>query len=621
MADIDNKDELLKLFEETERSYLRRIIDMIKGFKAPKDSLERKKAMIELQRLGAPIAAIAIVGLAILAMLVVKFQPPEKVAKFETKVIEEVPPEELEEEPPEPPEEMPELEEPVEVDVEIDIEAPPTTSVEQSPQPAPFDSVLETPSLVKINVPTSRNPGVRGEKLGSLKGVRSEQYVVGFLRFLALRQDKNTGLWDKSTGTSAIALLCFLAHGEVPGMSETGEFDDVVRRAIEGLLKDQITDKSQCQKQKGGNKPEGYHDMRDDQVGYFRHRCKTNYDQMVAVYALAEAYAMTNIPEVKQAVLLALPPILDGQTPNGGWYYNFFPKYPGKDQEDSSFTSWAVQALKAAKLAKIHVPGPDGRDRVVEALKKSTKGIRQVMNQDGSFGYVNTRKNQYPGLTAACALILQMLDQADHPDCKKALTYMNGWEPAFEKDHMPTGAGSGAKKQAGNSPQYYCYYLSQVRYNQGEKSKAWNDWHVKQQRLYTAAAINIPAEESGYKDHNGKPQYITYWGLAEGATTFGGKKMSDKDRLMKDKATKDGKRNGIPVEKLLNVDMASHSSWINQDGDGDNRVLGGCFTALQLMAYYRYSPLAKGALTKIEEEVKVQVQDEGGVEIEGLGDL
>lgn len=618
MADYnENKDELLKLFEENERSYLRRIIDMFKGFKAPKGSLERKKAMIEFQRLGAPLAAIAIVGLAILAMVVIKFQPPEKVVKFETKVIEEVPPEELEEEPPEPPEEMPELEEPVEVDVEIDIEAPPTTSVEQSPQPAPFDSVLETPSLVKINVPTSRNPGVRGAKLGSMRGVRSEQYVVGFLRFLALRQDKNTGLWENSTGASAMALLCFLAHGEVPGMSETGEFDEVVRRAIEGLLKDQITDKSQCKKH-GGNTPEHYHNMRDDQIGYFKSRRPTNYDHMIAVYALSEAYAMTNIPEIKQAVLLALQPILDGQTAAGGWYYNFYPKYPGKDNEDSSFTSWAVQALKAAKLAKIHVPGPNGSDRVVEALKKSTRGIRQLMNADGSFGYINTQKNRYQGLTAACALILQMLDQAEHPDCKKALAYMNGWEPTFEKDHMPSGAGSNGKKQAGNSPQYYCYYLSQVRYNQGERSAQWLDWHQKQQRLYTAAAINIPAEESGYKDHKGKAQYITYWGLNEGKTTFGGKTMTDKERLLKDKATKSGKRNGIPVEKLLNVDMATHTSWI---GGGDHRVLSGCFTALQLMAYYRYSPLAKGALTKIEEEIKVQVEDEGGVEIEGLGDL
>ena len=47
-----SQDELIKLFDEEERSYFRRIADMCKGLGCPRDSIEFKKAMIELQRLG-----------------------------------------------------------------------------------------------------------------------------------------------------------------------------------------------------------------------------------------------------------------------------------------------------------------------------------------------------------------------------------------------------------------------------------------------------------------------------------------------------------------------------------------------------------------------------------------
>ena len=50
-------------------------------------------------------------------------------------------------------------------------------------------------------------------------------------------------------------------------------------------------------------------------------------------------------------------------------------------------------------------------------------------------------------------------------------------------------------------------------------------------------------------------------------------------------------------------------------------ILGNCLTALQLMVYYRNSPLAKGALTKIEAEVEAKVEDANEVTIEGIDDI
>ncbi len=601
------KDELLKLFEKNERNYFVRIRDMFVGLTKPKDSVEFKEAKIELQRLWAPIVAISLPILVLLIMGMVKIGGEVTEVKVATQVIEPEESQPLEEEPPPPPEEPPELEEtPIEMDSPVvDIDAPPTTSAEQSPQPAPLDTVAMTPSpVVMKGVMTSRNPGLRGSKIGRYGAGATEKYVVGFLRFMAMRQKPN-GSWSDSTGETALALLTYLAHGDTP--SQSVEFKETVEKAIRWLLEDQITTQDQLNKLRADSKrkwPNKFnnHGYRQDNLGYFIHRDAANYSHLVATYALAEAYAMTRIPDIKDALELAIPHITKGQNASGGWYYNMDATCP---TSDSSYNSWAVQALKACKIAGIHNPD------IVKALKKAVGGMKHVQNPNGSFGYLNTAKSQYTGLTAAAALVLQMLDEGDSPDGRKAIAFMDSWEPTFKKNKEMAGTNPG-----GGSPQYYCYYLSQVRFNLGDNHPSWKRWNAQQLKLYLASSVVVPAEESGYKDPEGKPQYTSYWGISKGKQKIGKSDITDKERLMADKATKGGMRNGIAVDDLLNCDSVTIDWW-----GGDKRVLGGCFTALQLMVYYRNSPLAKGALTKIEEEAKMEVEDDSGVSIEGLDDL
>jgi hypothetical protein len=109
MTPEHEKDELLKIFEQGERSYFTRLVDMCKGFGKPKDSLEFKQAIIEFQRLGAPIVSVLVLGTAITVMSLVKFVPDEKPPVVETQIIEPEPAEELVKEDPPPPEEPPEL--------------------------------------------------------------------------------------------------------------------------------------------------------------------------------------------------------------------------------------------------------------------------------------------------------------------------------------------------------------------------------------------------------------------------------------------------------------------------------------------------------------------------------
>ena len=618
MADADNemtppvepseltRDELIKMIDEEGRSYPRRIIDMFKGLRQPKDSLDYKKAIIELQRLGAPLGSIVLFAIILVVMSVMKITAEEKPPVIVTEIVEAVEPEELEEveeEPPPPPEEIPELTEEMEVtDVTVNIDAPPTTDAVQSPSPAPVDAVAITPSPIQMpGVYASRSTGVRGAKIGAYGLGQTEALVYGFLRYLKMTQ-KPDGRWDNgtvSTGATSLALLCFLAHGETPGKSD--EFGDTVEKAIRWLLNDQIKTEGEIDHRNAPRKG-GSHAWRRGEIGYFKGRDTCNYAHFLAVYALSEAYAMTQIPDIKTALELAIPHILNGQNAQGGWYYNLDASCP---VIDTSYASWAVQALKAAKLAHV-----GDQAKIVTALKKAANGLLVLRHSDGSFGYTTVNqgeRNAYNGLTAPCVLALQMLERSS--DATESLKYMQNWGPTFDKK----------KFKSNSSPQYYCYYLSQVRFNQGEKHPQWLAWHNQQKRLYTAAAITIPKEASGYKDHEGKPQYITFWPRKGAKHKFGteGSGISDEARLRALPDTKNGARLGIPVEQLINQDAAT-SEWEGSRSD----IISSCFTALQLMVYYRNSPLSKGMLTAIEAEAEVEVSEGGADEVElDFGDL
>ena len=618
MADADNeemippvepseltRDELIKMIDEEGRSYPRRIADMFKGLRQPKDSLDYKKAMIELQRLGAPLGAILLFTIILIVMSVMRITAEEKPPLIVTEIVEATEAEELEEveeEPPPPPEEIPELTEEMEVtDVTVNIDAPVTTSEIQSPAPSPVDAVAITPSPIQMpGVYASRSSGVRGDKIGAYGLGQTEALVYGFLRYLKMRQNKD-GSWDSgtvSTGATSLALLCFLAHGETPGKSD--EFGDTVEKAIRWLLNDQIKTEGEIDHRNAPRKG-GSHAWRRGEIGYFKGRDTCNYAHFLAVYALSEAYAMTQIPDIKTALELAIPHILNGQNAQGGWYYNLDASCP---IIDTSYASWAVQALKAAKLAHV-----GDQAKIVTALKKAANGLLVLRHSDGSFGYTTrgNERNAYNGLTAPCVLALQMLERSS--DATESLKYMQNWGPTFDKK----------KFKSNSSPQYYCYYLSQVRFNQGEKHPQWLAWHNQQKRLYTAAAITIPKEASGYKDHEGKPQYITFWPRKGAKHKFGteGSGISDEARLRALPDTKNGARLGIPVEQLINQDAAT-SEWEGSNSD----IISSCFTALQLMVYYRNSPLSKGMLTAIEAEAEVEVSEGGADEVElDFGDL
>jgi hypothetical protein len=358
-----------------------------------------------------------------------------------------------------------------------------------SPQPAAFDSVAMVKSpIVMKGVYASRAPGAKGMLSG--KGVGgggmgggdryTEDAVVRALRWLKKNQQAD-GSWNKNkVAMTGLAILTYLAHGETP--SESKEFGTTVQKAIEYLLNVQ-------------NKTTG--------------RIPGNYDHPIATYALCEAYGMTLNPNVKEAAEKAVALIIKGQHPTGGWTYNLDPdvQKPGKEKsdldgkyrDDTSYMGWCAQALKAAKLAKLHVDGLE------KASKLAVKGFKKNANPNGGFGYTGPGQT---GMTAVGTLCMQLLGASNDSEVKKSLDLMDAWVPSFE-----------AKGPQGASIQYYSYYTTQCKFHAG--GKRFELWNKEMKPLYLKAQ---KIEKSAIKDDKGRDCDIGWW---ENADTHGDRPVMD----------------------------------------------------------------------------------------------
>ncbi len=148
MADgIIDIDELSEQYEE--HGFFRRIGDMLAGFKQPKDSRDYKLALIELQRLKAPIIAIVAPILGVIVLIVVTAVSAQQREHIEVEIsnIEEKA-EELEEPEPEPEE----IDMTEDVDVTVDVVTPDIVNpAPPSPDPGGEpDKVAQTPSPVTM---------------------------------------------------------------------------------------------------------------------------------------------------------------------------------------------------------------------------------------------------------------------------------------------------------------------------------------------------------------------------------------------------------------------------------------------------------------------------------------
>ncbi len=486
-----HKAEIEARFEE--KGFFRRMGDMFSGLSKPKSSREYKLAKTELQRLVAPLVALLLPVMGVIILIVITAvqgqtereikvdlaRPPEDVEELqEEEEIEEVEPQEM-------PEEMPDIQvdTPVAGPVSEMVSASVTPTTEPlSVKPATQDSVaiIKSPITMK-SMTASRNPGSIGKmtKGGASYGDKNtEEAVMKALRWLKKTQQSN-GSWAGGfpAANAGIAILTFLAHGETPGSREFGE---TVEKAIQFLINSQYE--------------------RPDGKVSFKGVDGNEYAVLIATYALCEAYGMTKNPNVKIAAMKSLKRIVENQGPNGGWDYGIKKE---STRDDMSFEGWALQAIKAGKMAGLH---PDGLE---SCIKKAMKCLKTRNFNKIGFNY--TGGGGATGLTATGCLCMQLLGYGDQPEVRTSLETMGAWLPTFDGTGK-LAAGDPVPGKA--AAQYYCYYAAQCKYQAGMKeganpadTKNWQEWNVAMKQLYPT----VMKDAGTILDPDGKEQPCAYW--------------------------------------------------------------------------------------------------------------
>jgi hypothetical protein len=148
-----------------------------------------------------------------------------------------------------------------------------------------------------------------------------------------------------------------------------------------------------------------------------------NYEHAVATMAIAEAYAMTNDPDLKGPAQKGINIIMDRQARGGdgkdeynllGW--NYVKGNP--DRNDSSVTGWCVMALKSGLAGGLNVGSSmEGSKKWLEGAWKACNPDWQKLTDpytakskfpytwDATTGAVSDGQNRYP-LGALCAVFL-----------------------------------------------------------------------------------------------------------------------------------------------------------------------------------------------------------------------
>lgn len=277
---------------------------------------------------------------------------------------------------------------------------------------------------------------------------KARSAILRALRWLKANQEPD-GRWQMgcpSAAATGLGLLAFLGHGET---HESNEFGGTVEAAMRYLLDLQQAD--------GQFRDTGGHQV---------------YGHAIATYALCEAAGMTRIIEIREAARAAATRIINGQQAGGGWGYDYAPT-----RSDASVIGWQVQALKAAHLARLNIPGLE------DSLARAAEGMKQHASPTGGFGYTGPGNS---ALTAAGTLTLQLLGHARAPEAQRGLDILSDWACNWDTPQP-------------QRPLYHWYYCTQARFQGG--GEAWKSWDRQLQSQLTRNQVVSGSAREGKVGH------------------------------------------------------------------------------------------------------------------------
>lgn len=468
-------EEIEKQFETP--TFFSRIKMLLRGLKAPAGSREYKEALIEMQRLLAPVGAI-VIPLIFIAILFVCSVPNKSnrdltdinVAKAEDDVSLDDPPPEMEDM-------QDQSTDQAAIETEVmnaianpslnnlatptDVVAP--SSDTSAPTVDAPNAVMDVVAPVKMRttLQAARSAGARAKALAKFGGdAETERCVMRALRWLKTQQ-RPDGSWAGRSGSlnmTGFVVLTYLSRGIKPGGDP--EFGDTVRKGVEYLM-------------------------------------RNRYKDAIALAALAEAYGLSRNPNIREIVEQSLNDLADKMkgTIWGPW------KDGSKNVEPKDLTklTFYVMALRSAQLSKFNIPN------LKYALDKLREGfLHQANKKLGGFSsaYYGPPPANYPRIMMWHYMLgvvgMQYVGAGDNPVIDKTLgILMDEWEPptlsTTDISCCPTRAN---------------YWATMVFFNYYEGDKRWFEWNARMKAVYKRGQHKIAGK---YLDHTGMPQELGYW--------------------------------------------------------------------------------------------------------------
>jgi hypothetical protein len=421
---------------------------------------------------------------------IVIFEAPEErediaveVTEMELKEIEKIP------EPPRPPEEVmdeieveidrPDVENTkvnVEVDnvsvqdVNVDVSMPDLLSVK------PSNSALILPGVYKARASAGgRKSAIKRYGGGVVDPEKVEKAVEKGLNWLATHQnaDGSWGTYNQAKYQyTAMATLAFLAHGDTPVSQKYGQ---TIIKAIKIMLK--------WSKYRGAYLSGSWH----------------AYDHAIVAYALSEAYGITKMPKIKDAMNKMVQHLIDSINNRGSYTYGYRrnPHIQRKDRDpitgrllrgkrpepscDLSFAGWNYQTLKAAFSAGCDLP------ELQKTVDRAIKGLKYhaYPGKSGGFG-IHPHSRPDFGMTGVGILCLGLLGEGKSKEARKAYNWLKSYTEIIttcswrynEKIHKKY-------PKAFTHALYTWYYLTQVIFQHTKgKGGVWKRWNRAFARAY-----------------------------------------------------------------------------------------------------------------------------------------
>lgn len=331
-----------------------------------------------------------------------------------------------------------------------------------------MDVKATTTGLRIPGVYANRGKGGRGGLGGGRPGgptAVTESAVLKALRWLKAHQNAD-GSWSASqpVAMGGLGLLTFLAHGET---QDSKEFGGTVTRAMQYLC-------NWLEATKADPNP-------------------NSYVHGIATYAIAEAYGMTKLPNLKPAMEIGIAKVVLGQQKGGGFDYN----YAKTARWDTSVVGWQVQALKASFIAGAETPG------VLEGIEKAVNFLKKTAYKNGRFGYSDPGAGS-PGITGVGTLCLQLVGAGSSPEAMAGVKYIRDTQQVKWSE------------TSNLTSIYGWYYMTQAMIHAGTASwKKWNDTFsselTRNQKVdgHWEAAPVPPGQKAGFTAGEMDPYFNT----------------------------------------------------------------------------------------------------------------